>query len=84
MVKRGAKKFVFIGRSGTDRKSARLLVDDLVASGAEVEVVRGDVGIYSDVQKAVNSIQGPIGGVIQAAMGLDVRKSVSPICCTDF
>ncbi|RDW91779.1 polyketide synthase-nonribosomal peptide synthetase [Coleophoma crateriformis] len=71
MVKRGAKKFVFIGRSGTDRKPARLLVEDLQASGAEVSVVRGDVGVFADVQKAVDLIEGPIGGIIQAAMGLD-------------
>ncbi|CAG8973482.1 hypothetical protein HYALB_00011077 [Hymenoscyphus albidus] len=71
MVKRGAKKFVFIGRTGTDRKPARLLVDDLQESGAHVDVVRGDVGIYADVKKAVDLIKGPIGGVVQAAMGLD-------------
>lgn len=72
MVKRGARKFVFVGRSGTDRKPARLLVEDLQASGAEVTVVRGDVGVYADVQTAVAAIKGPVGGVIQAAMGLHV------------
>ncbi|TVY83962.1 Reducing polyketide synthase DEP5 [Lachnellula suecica] len=71
MVKRGAKKFVFIGRSGTDREPARLLVDDLTSSGAEIQVVRGDVGVYDDVTRAVALIDGPVGGVIQAAMGLD-------------
>jgi hypothetical protein len=71
MIKRGTKKFVFVGRSGTDRKPARMLVDDLQASGAEVGVARGDVGVYDDVQKAVEMIKGPIGGVVQAAMGLD-------------
>ncbi|KAJ5635342.1 polyketide synthase-nonribosomal peptide synthetase [Penicillium longicatenatum] len=71
MVKRGARKFVFVGRSGTDRKPARLLVESLEASGAEVTVVRGDVGVYSDVQAAVAAINGPVGGVIQAAMGLN-------------
>ncbi|KAL2867458.1 type I polyketide synthase [Aspergillus lucknowensis] len=71
MVQRGARKFVFMGRSGTDRKPARLLVEDLEASGAEVTVVRGDVGVYADVQAAVASIAGPVGGVIQAAMGLN-------------
>ncbi|KAK4992377.1 Type I Iterative PKS [Elasticomyces elasticus] len=71
MVKRGARKFVFIGRSGTDRKPARQLVDDLQVAGAEVEVVRGDVGVFADVQKAVDQIKGPVGGIVQAAMGLD-------------
>lgn len=76
MVKRGARKFVFVGRSGTDRKPARLLVESLEASGAEVTVVRGDVGVYSDVQAAVAAINGPVGGVIQAAMGLNVGSLV--------
>ncbi|KAG9698620.1 ketoacyl-synt-domain-containing protein, partial [Aureobasidium melanogenum] len=71
MVNRGARKFVFIGRTATDRLSARLLVDQLQAARAEVQVVRGDVGVLADVQKAVDTIKGPIGGVVQAAMGLD-------------
>lgn len=73
MFKRGAREFVFIGRSGTDRSPAKLLVNDLEAFGAQVVVVHGDVGVYADVGKAVNMIEGPIGGVVQAAMGLDVR-----------
>ncbi|KAL2194014.1 KR domain-containing protein, partial [Corynascus similis CBS 632.67] len=70
MVKCGARKFVFVGRSGTDRKPAKLLVEDLEASSAEVTVVRRDVSVYSDVQTAVAAINGPVGGVVQAAMGL--------------
>lgn len=78
MVKRGVRKFVFMGRSGTDRKPAHLLVEDLKASGCEVLVARGDVGRYADVQKAVSIIEGPIGGVVQAAMGLNVRSHSYP------
>lgn len=70
MITRGARKFVFLGRSGTDKTPARKLVEDLEASGANVQVVRGDVGQYADVQKCVDVIDGEIGGVIQAAMGL--------------
>lgn len=84
MRARGARKFVFIGRSGTDRVPARQLVDDLRLSGAEVGVIRGDVCSYSDVEHAVASIDGPIGGVIQAAMGLDVRAyplQLNSQCC---
>ena len=77
MVKQGARKFVFLGRSGTDKTAARKLVEDLEHSGASVQVVRGDVSSYSDVQKCVDAIEGDIGGVIQAAMGLNV--SVLPI-----
>lgn len=72
MVKQGARKFVFLGRSGIDKTPARKLVEDLEHSGATVQVVRGDVGKYTDVQKCVDVIDGDIGGVIQAAMGLNV------------
>lgn len=70
MASRGAQKFIFLGRSGTDRPSARNLVEDLKSSGAKVSVVRGDVESMDDVQRAVDSIEGTLGGVIQAAMGL--------------
>ncbi|KAI4289981.1 MAG: hypothetical protein L6R35_000743 [Caloplaca aegaea] len=71
MTKQGARKFVFLGRSGLDRTPARKLVDELESSGAAVKVVRGDVGVYEDVQRCVDVVEGPIGGVIQAAMGLN-------------
>ena len=72
MIKQGARKFVFLGRSGTDKTPSRKLVEDLEHSGATIQVVRGDVGKYADVQKCVEVIHGDIGGVIQAAMGLNV------------
>ena len=72
MMKRGAKKFTMIGRSGLDKEPARRLVQDLTALGAEVRVARGDVGDVSVVEEAVAAIDGDIGGVVQAAMGLDV------------
>lgn len=78
MLARGARKFVFLGRSGTDRAPARRLVEDLQAWGAQVTVVRGDVVELEDVQRAVAAIDGPIGGVVQAAMGLGVSVSPSP------
>ena len=70
MVSRGARRLVFLGRSGTDRPAARRLVEDLQASGAEVSVFRGDVVNMADVQRAIDSIEGTLGGVVQAAMGL--------------
>lgn len=73
MVSRGAKKFVFLGRSATDRASAARLVEDLTLQGAECQVVRGDVCNLADVTKAVDCVEGHIGGVVQAAMGLNVR-----------
>ncbi|KAI0182175.1 KR domain-containing protein [Xylaria flabelliformis] len=70
MITRGARKFVFLGRSGTDKAPARRLVEDLQQLGAKVKVVRGDVASANDVTCAVEAVKGTIGGVIQAAMGL--------------
>ncbi|KAI1113132.1 ketoacyl-synt-domain-containing protein [Nemania sp. NC0429] len=70
MLARGARKFLFLGRSGTDKAPAQGLVRDLELSGASVTVVRGDVVNYDDVERAITCIEGALGGVIQAAMGL--------------
>ncbi|KAF4499910.1 polyketide synthase [Fusarium agapanthi] len=73
MMTRGARRFVFLGRSGADRPSARQLISRLEQAGATVEVVRGNVCNLSDVTKAVEaciSAGKRIGGVVQAAMGL--------------
>ncbi|KAI1817433.1 polyketide synthase [Poronia punctata] len=73
MMSRGCRRFVFLGRSGADKPSARQLVSRLQAAGATVGVVRGDVSNAADVTAAVSaSVAGGrrIGGVIQAAMGL--------------
>lgn len=72
MASRGARNFVFLGRSGTDKPESQALVEDLVRNGAAVTVVRGDVSSYHDVKAAFSRASAPIGGVVQAAMGLDV------------
>ncbi len=82
MMERGAKKFAMIGRSGLDREPAQRLVKDLEAAGADVGVTRGDVGDASIVEKAVAAIEGEIGGVVQAAMGLDVCFLILPSVCS--
>lgn len=72
MLSRGARNFVFIGRSGTDKPSARNLVNTLEEAGATVVVVKGNVCCLEDVTNAVSQATNPVGGVIQAAMGLNV------------
>ena len=72
MMTRGAKKFAMIGRSGLDKDPARRLVKDLEDAGAYIHVTRGDVGDFKVIEEAVAAIEGEIGGVVQAAMGLDV------------
>ncbi|EED21266.1 polyketide synthase, putative [Talaromyces stipitatus ATCC 10500] len=72
MMTRGARKFCFLGRSGIDKPSAAELVNRLRDAGAHVTVVRGDVSNEDQVKEAVAACvkEGPIGGVVQAAMGL--------------
>ncbi|EHL02619.1 putative Lovastatin nonaketide synthase [Glarea lozoyensis 74030] len=72
MFQRGARRFVFMGRSGVDRAPARALVEDLKKMGANILVVRGDVSNAEDVENGFAQIKDPIGGVIQAAMGLSL------------
>ncbi|KAI5854487.1 polyketide synthase [Durotheca rogersii] len=73
MMARGARHFVFLGRSGADKPNAKELVTRLERAGATVGVVRGDVSKAADVSASVAACAAtgrPIGGVIQAAMGL--------------
>ncbi|KAL4812182.1 hypothetical protein BDW67DRAFT_188900 [Aspergillus spinulosporus] len=70
MAGQGARNLAFIGLSVTDRKPAKLLVEDPESSGAKVLVIRGDVSVCADVQSAVSVIEGPIWDVFQAAIGL--------------
>lgn len=73
MMSRGARKFVFLQRSGCDKSSAREFVDWLRQEGAYAVVVKGDVTKLDDVVAGIaacKDLGGPIGGVLQAAMGL--------------
>lgn len=70
MMRRGARNFVFLGRSGLDKPAAQDLIHDLREQGAVAKVVRGDVGIREDVERAIQAATRPIGGLVQAAMGL--------------
>ncbi|KAI8963504.1 polyketide synthase [Daldinia sp. FL1419] len=73
MMARGARRFVFLGRSGTDKPDAKNFVSLLENSGADVRVVRGDVSNLADVKVAVEAccaMGAAVGGVVQAAMGL--------------
>jgi len=67
MMARGARHFVFLGRSGSDKRSAQQLVCRLQKAGAGVGVVRGDVAA---AVLACLATGWRIGGVVQAAMGL--------------
>ena len=75
MMARGARNFIFMGRSGIDREKPRAQVEELEGAGAQIKVVRGDVTNFEDVQRAVAEAEGPLGGVIQAAMALGVSNA---------
>ncbi|KAK3936136.1 hypothetical protein QBC46DRAFT_296752 [Diplogelasinospora grovesii] len=75
MISRGARKFAFLGRSSIKKEAARSLIRDLEALGGECSVVTGDVCNAADVNAVVDAAAGMstsgIGGVVQAAMGLN-------------
>lgn len=74
MLQNGARRFVFLSRSGADAPSAARLVKDIEAKGAIVTVVRGDATVRTDVKNAVQQVstRHPIRGVVHAAMVLRV------------
>lgn len=74
MMASGARKFVFLGRSGLDKKPARRLIEDLDQNGADCKVARGDVCSAGDVKRVLDQVDGLVGGVIQVAMGLNVSQ----------
>ncbi|KAI0189868.1 reducing type I polyketide synthase 10 [Astrocystis sublimbata] len=73
MVSRGAAKFAFLGRSGLQKSAAKNLIRDLDLLGVESAVVTGDVCNESNVKAVIGAgaALGSIGGVVQAAMGLN-------------
>ncbi|KAM3065606.1 Reducing polyketide synthase boa9 [Clarireedia jacksonii] len=73
MAEKGARHFIFLGRSGEDRPEAASMIRDFRNDGIIVEVVKGSVVNMNDVQKAVKLASGPILGVIQGVMALDDR-----------
>ena len=74
MMERGAKHFTFMARSGMDSQQAAILVADMRAAGATIQVVRGDVTVRADVDRALSGISAefPLRGVVHAAMVLRV------------
>ncbi|KAI1123051.1 putative polyketide synthase [Nemania abortiva] len=74
MMSRGARKFVFLGRTGADKPAARKFITQIQSKGARVAVVRGDVTQANDVAIAMAACETEgfvLGGIVQAAMALD-------------
>ncbi|KAJ5307079.1 hypothetical protein N7508_006094 [Penicillium antarcticum] len=72
MVQRGARRFAFLSRSGTDKADAADLVRALEGMGVTCQVIRGDVANKENVRAAIQSIPAshPVRGVVHAAMVL--------------
>jgi NADPH:quinone reductase-like Zn-dependent oxidoreductase len=80
LVERGAKRIVFLSRSAGKDPQTKVFLQELAAQGCHATTVAADVSIYEDVLKAVNSIEMPVGGVLQAAMALAVsRRPIPPM-----
>ena len=79
MFQQGARRFVFLSRSGASKLEAATLVSELQRAGACVDVVHGDVTVLEDVQAAVQKAREPLGGIVQASMCLEVGP-ISYIC----
>lgn len=79
MAEKGARHLIFLGRSGEDRPEAASMIRDFRNDGIIVNVVKGSVVNLSDVQEAVKLAGGPILGVVQGVMALDVGFPVMTV-----
>ncbi len=74
LVDHGARHLALMGRRGVCSEQAALVLGQLEAAGATVEVLAADVTQTADVQRALNTISSklpPLRGVFHAAMVLE-------------
>ncbi|KAI5460574.1 lovastatin nonaketide synthase [Mariannaea sp. PMI_226] len=74
MMKRGAKHFAFVSRSGADKPEAAQLIRAINDTGAITQVFRGDASNVQDVSGVIDHITSSgkrIRGVVHAAMVLE-------------
>ncbi|KAJ8125493.1 hypothetical protein O1611_g8146 [Lasiodiplodia mahajangana] len=73
MVARGARKFIFLSRSGAVRSEAQSLIRQLESNDVTVAIIKGNVAKPSDVTAAIAACEAGgtvLGGVVQGAMAL--------------
>jgi NAD(P)-dependent dehydrogenase (short-subunit alcohol dehydrogenase family) len=73
MFSRGARRFVLMGRSNPAHSKNKAVVTHLKSLGASVNIEHGDITRFDDIRRIISEIDGTIGGVVHAAMGLSVR-----------
>ncbi|KAF2119266.1 hypothetical protein BDV96DRAFT_596010 [Lophiotrema nucula] len=70
LARHGAKRIVVIQRSGYDDEMSQSAIKNIRAEGCELDLMRGDVANYADVERVFKEATLPIAGVIQGAMVL--------------
>lgn len=80
MVKNGAGKLVYMSRSGLNGASQEVhaMISEFKAQGTSVEVLKGDVTNFSDVESAVEVCGQKMKGIVHGAMVLQVGISQKP------
>ncbi|KAB8301503.1 hypothetical protein EYC80_003356 [Monilinia laxa] len=70
MVDHGARKFIYLSRSGGKGKDDAALVDELREARCTAQIIAGSVVNKADVQKAIAQAKYPIAGILQMSMVL--------------
>lgn len=74
MAESGARRLVFISRSGRTTPSNDAFLSELEAAGCEPVAIAGSVEDEATVRRAVRLADRPVAGVVHAAMELQVSK----------
>lgn len=64
-----------MSRSGYDDEKSRSVINRIERLGSHVDLLRGDVSNFRDVQEVFSLTKVPIGGIVNGAMVLLVRPS---------
>ncbi|TQN64571.1 Highly reducing polyketide synthase gloL, partial [Colletotrichum shisoi] len=70
LAEKGAKEIIFLSRSAGSLPEHATIVEELSALGCKATIVSGDVAMYEDVARALESATMPVGGVLHSAMTL--------------
>ncbi|KAF1935695.1 polyketide synthase 1 [Clathrospora elynae] len=70
LVENGARKLVFFSRSAGNTSRDDPYLQELEAQGCSVQTISGSVSSVKDVDAALEAIDMPVGGVLQASMAL--------------
>lgn len=70
MVEHNARNLIFLSRSAGIREEDQEFARELESQGCTVQLVKGSVTEYSDVQRAIEQAKAPIKGILQMSMVL--------------